>query len=201
MQLRDHYLNRRRQVGLGRRNSVDRTRRGVGQRTRPFIELERTGRVSNPLDLSIVCRVLRTGSRVWFGDRRGGEWETFRCSAIELRHRVNKWRRWDSNRAPPEGWSHPALGACTPIQQSVILWWRRRVVKLGPSCTPSSELGLYVTVQRRVSSDLGFSTGRGSPNRQWVGQRRRWESNPLYAGFAGSRLAVWLQRQLTKCPR
>jgi len=142
VRLRDQYLNRRRQVGLGRRNSVNRTRRGVGQRTRPFIELERTGRDSNPLDLSIVCHVLRTGSRVWFGDRRGGESETLRCSTIELRRRVNKWRRWDSN---PQ---HPALQACTPIQQSVILWWRRRVVRVTRS---QSERRLRNGCKRRRS--------------------------------------------------
>ena len=138
MRLRDQYLNRRRQVGLGRRNSVNRTRREIGQRTHPLLMLERTGRDSNPLDLSIVCHVLRTGSRVWFGDRRGGVSETLRCSTIELRRRVNKWRRWDSN---PQ---HPALQACTPIQQSVILWWRRRVVRVRTVMYSQQAVGLVL---------------------------------------------------------
>ena len=121
----------------------NRTRRGVGQRTRPFIELERTGRDSNPLDLSIVCHVLRTGSRVWFGDRRGGESETLRCSTIELRHASTSGDFGIRT-------GHRPKGGHTRLFKHVLQFSSRSYCggdegwsELGPSCTPSSQLGLY----------------------------------------------------------
>ena len=104
------------------------TRRSVGQRTRPLLSRKRTGRDSNPLDLSVICHVLRTGSRVCFDvlcsvevvmqkrDRRSCDQRVLRRSTTELRPCVSERQlgRWDSN---PR---HPAPEACTPNRQSIV---------------------------------------------------------------------------------
>ena len=75
------------------------------------------------------------------------------------------------------------------------------VATLGPSCTPNGQSGIgQKTNQRRKGSDVVIVQGC-SLNRQLAGQRRRWESNPLKSCFAGSRLAVWLQRRISVLAR
>ena len=64
-------------------------------------------------------------------------------------------------------------------------------------CTPDRQLGMYQeTGQRRFGSDISLVKGC-SPNRQSIGQRRRWESNPLRPGC--SRLPCRLAP--ASCPR
>ena len=63
---------------------------------------------------------------------------------------------------------------------------------------PSGRRSCLATLQRRLSSDLGFLTGRCSPNRQLVGQRRRRDSNPLEAALQA---AAWPPgSSVIKCP-
>ena len=75
------------------------------------------------------------------------------------------------------------------------------IATLGPSWIPDGQLGMFCDLPtKKKAQTFFFSQRRCSPNRQLVGQRRRWESNPLRPGCSRlpCRLAPASYRPLAK---
>ncbi|KAA1258029.1 hypothetical protein LF1_05200 [Rubripirellula obstinata] len=122
-------LNIRASAGSLTRSTTEnlkRTRRMDGQRSRRLVA-KRAGRDLNPLDLSIVCHVLRAGSRVCAGGSDAPDEKKNAIDEVVTRgyygalplsyapaSLTSSPRRWDSN---PR---HPAPEACTPNRQSIV---------------------------------------------------------------------------------